>query len=212
MAIAAIGAETIRRDRELDGRRRKSAHRGSWKSQGFDKWRPAIENYVASVKIGNATALNSAFAPFASYLQIIHEQVHPLFAESFLDSLDELPASNSLSNPKLVAKLEIVIDGEQGRIVRMGITKTSGVTAFDVAALDAMERASGGKGFGKPPSPILSPDGNVYLHWEFHRHRDVACSNRNARPFILKDGSKVPSTDKPGPRAPELPTERGKAG
>lgn len=213
-AIAAIGAETIRRDRELDGQRRKSAHRGSWKSQGFDKWRPAIENYVASVKVGNATSLNTAFAPFASYLQIMHEAVHPLFAESFLDSLDDLPASNPLSNLKLVTSLEIVLDGERGRIVKMGITRTSGVTAFDVAALDAMERASGGsgRGFGKPPSAILSPDGNVYLHWEFHRHRNVACSNQNAKPYILKGAPKTPGTEKPAPQPPDVPRERGKAG
>ena len=31
----------------------------------------------------------------------------------------------------------------------------------------------------------MSPDGNVYLHWEFHRDEVYACSTQGARPFIL---------------------------
>ena len=30
------------------------------------------------------------------------------------------------------------------------------------------------------------PDGNVYLHWEFHRNPLLACSTYFARPFIIK--------------------------
>lgn len=211
-AIAAIGVDALRRERDLDGQRRKTAHRGSWKNPSFEKWRPAIENYVASVKPGNTTSLNAARSPFASYLNAIHNRVHPIFAEDFLWSLDELPKDHPL-NRKLATSLEVVVDGERGRIVRMGITRTSGVTAFDVAALDAMERASG-RGFGKPPEAILSPDGNVYLHWEFHRALEVACSTQNARPYILKGapGGPAPGPGKSPPSLPEGPTERGKAG
>jgi hypothetical protein len=212
-AIAAIGVETIKRERELDGERRKSAHRGNWKASPIDKWRASIENYVASVKPGNTTALNTARVPFATFLNHIHNRLHPIFADDFLWSLNDLPKDHAL-NRKLSTSLEVVVDGERGSIVRMGITKTSGVTAFDIAALDAMERASGGsgRGFGKPPPAILSPDGNVYLHWEFHRTPEVACTTGNARPFILKtppNGSGSPATP---PRAPEVPTERGKTG
>ena len=39
--------------------------------------------------------------------------------------------------------------------------------------------------FGKPPKAIVSPDGNVYFHWEFHRDPVFACSTMNARPFML---------------------------
>jgi hypothetical protein len=207
-AIAAIGAENLRREREADGERRKSAHRGNWKASPIDKWRASIENYVASVKAGNTTALNTARVPFATFLNHIHNRLHPIFADDFLWSLDNLPKDHPL-NRKLATSLEVVVDGEHGRIVRMGITRTSGVTAFDIAALDSMERASG-RGFGKPPPAILSPDGNVYLHWEFHRTPEIACTTGNARPFILK-GPPAGSSPIP-PRAPEVPTERGKAG
>jgi hypothetical protein len=212
-AIAAIGVETIKRERELDGERRKSAHRGNWKASPIDKWRASIENYVASVKPGNTTALNTARVPFATFLNHVHNRLHPIFADDFLWSLNDLPKDHPL-NRKLSTSLEVVVDGEHGRIVRMGITKTSGVTAFDIAALDSMERASGGanRGFGKPPPAILSPDGNVYLHWEFHRMPEVACTTGNARPFILKDPPGGGGSPRTPPRAPEVPTERGKAG
>ena len=34
-------------------------------------------------------------------------------------------------------------------------------------------------------SVIRSADGNVYIHWEFHRDEVYACSTMNCRPFIL---------------------------
>jgi hypothetical protein len=204
-AIAALGVETIRRDRELDGQRRKTAHRGSFKTQSFEKWRPAIENYVASVKPGTQTALNTAAVPFASYLQTMHERIHPMFADEFLDSLSNLPPDHQL-NRQLKTSLEIVLDGQTGAIVKMGITRTSGVTAFDIGALSSTERAAG-KGFGKAPSAILSPDGNVYLHWEYHRNPDVACSNKNARPYLRKSAPGGATAPLPGPRVPEVPRE-----
>ena len=92
-----------------------------------------------------------------------------------------------LTDPKndrhLVTRLEIVLTRE-GRLKKMGIVKTSGITAFDIAALDAVDRA---QPFGPAPTAIVSPDGNVYLHWEFHRDEVFACSTAGARPFVLSN-------------------------
>ena len=77
----------------------------------------------------------------------------------------------------------IVLDRAAGKIVRMGVTKSSGETAFDLVALRAVDRASP---FGQAPDLIASPDGNVYVHWEFHRDPFDACTTRNARPYLLK--------------------------
>jgi hypothetical protein len=100
----------------------------------------------------------------------------------FIATLDKLPASHPL-NQQLVTVLEIVIEQTTGKVVKMGIVKASGVTVFDLAVLDSVNRA---QPFGPAPEVIASPDGNVYLHWEFHRDPVDACSTRNARPFILK--------------------------
>jgi len=206
--VAIVGSDQLRKEREADGERRKSEHRGSWTASNFERWRNAIENYVSSVKPGNQTALNTAAVPFASYLNTIHNRIHPIFADSFLGSLDNLPNNHPLNDPKLITRLEIVVSPKEGRIVKMGVVKTSGITAFDIAALDSVHRA---QPFGPAPGAIVSPDGNVYLHWEFHRDEVFACSTMHARPFLLNTPAKSPDpTPEPPAPNPKSPSqERG---
>jgi TonB family protein len=200
--VAVVGLDNLRRLREADGERRKSEHRGSWSASNFDRWRSAIENYVSSVKPGNQTALNAAAVPFASYLNGMHNRIHPIFAEGFLQSLDNLPPSHPMNDKHLVTRLEIVLTRE-GHLKRMGVVRTSGITAFDIAALDAVDRAAP---FGPAPGAIVSPDGNVYLHWEFHRDEIYACSTMGARPVIL---AAPPKNEEQGP--PPVPGPAGPA-
>jgi hypothetical protein len=198
-ALSVIGADRLARERRADGERRRSKHRGSWTSVGLERWRSAIENYVATVQPGNQTALNTAASPFAAYLNRIHQRLHPQFADEFLNSLDGLPRDHEM-NQDLRTFLEIVLSREDGRLVRMGVTRASGSTAFDVGALEAVQRSGP---FGAPPSAIVSPDGNVYLHWEFHRNPVYACSTYNARPYMLR----VAPTPAPSPPLPAPPAE-----
>lgn len=214
-AIAAIGRDALGRERVADGERRRSRHRGSWRTPGIEKWRAAIENYNSTVKPGNQTALNTARVPFATYLNQIHNRLHPIFADSFLASLDGLPADHPLNKPDMRTNLEIILDKGEGKIVKMGITRSSGSTVFDVAALESVQNAAP---FGTPPSAIVSPDGNVYLHWEFYRNPYYACSTYFARPFILKGapGSAPPHIPPPasppfGPKEDPIPA-RGDVG
>ena len=206
--VAIVGQDQLRKEREADGERRKSEHRGSWQASNFERWRSAIENYVSSVKPGNMTALNTAAVPFATYLNGMHNRIHPIFADSFLGSLDSLPATHPMNDPKIFTSLEIILTPD-GNIVRMGVTKTSGITAFDIAALDSVQRASP---FGPAPGAIISPDGKVYLHWEFHRDEVYACSTMNARPIMLKSapgGTPSPQNPTPPPPLQERGRENG---
>src|SRR5690349_18692517 len=123
-AITAIGKDTLKRERLADGERRRSQHAGHWRPVGIERWRSAIENYVPSVKPGNQTALNTAAAPFASYLVQIHNRIHPIFADTFLASLDRLPSADPMNRPEIFTSLEIVIDPNEGRIQRLGVTRT----------------------------------------------------------------------------------------
>jgi hypothetical protein len=196
-AVAIVGEKQIAEDRRVDRLRRRSKRAGTWKAVGLERWRSAIENYVPMVKKGNQTALNTAAAPFATYLNDIHNRIHPIFADEFLGSLSRLPASDPLNRPDLVAHAEIVLSKLDGRLVKAGIVKPSGVTAFDVSALEAVLQASP---YGTPPTAILSSDGNVYLHWEFWRNPDYACSTYFAHPYLLKLPPAQPS--KPAPNEP----------
>jgi len=113
VAMAAVGRDQLGRERIADGERRRSKHRGAWRTMGMERWRPAIENYNSSVKPGNQTALNTARVPFATYLNQIHNRLHPIFADSFLASLESLPADSPLNKPDMRTNLEIVLDKGQ---------------------------------------------------------------------------------------------------
>ena len=198
-AVAVIGQKQLVAERARDGERRRSEHQGSWKDKSFEQYRSSIENYVAGVKPGNQTALNTAQSAFANYLNAIHQRLHPMFAGRFLTSLDRLPSDHPLNDMEMMANLEIVVRPEDGQIVRMGVTKPSGVTAFDIGALDSVRKASP---FGAAPSAIVSPDGNVYLHWGFFRNPTFACSTYHARPFMLKAKPKSAPPELPPPAKP----------
>ena len=139
-------------------------------------------NYAPGV---NTVALDAARVPFANYLVAMHNRIHPAFAAQLLDLLSNLPKGHAVYHD-LSAVVEIVVDKDTGKAVRMGIVRSSGNTSFDVAVLDSVKGASP---FGKAPDRIASPDDKVYVHWEFHQdfHQALqdACSTRNARPFIL---------------------------
>ena len=209
LARDAIGTDQLARERLAEGARRRSQHLGSWKTAGIERWRSAIENYVPAVQPGNQTALNTARSPFGTYLSIIHNRLHPIFADWFLASLDSLPANNPLNRPELQTNLEVVLDADEGRIVKMGVTRASGVTAFDINALESMQRASP---FGTPPREIVSPDGKVYLHWEFHREPGIACTTFNARPFMLKGKQNTAPPSIPAPAPAPVPEETQRHG
>lgn len=204
--VATVGVDELARQRRADGQRRRSKHRGSWQGTDFNRWKASIENYVSSVRTGNQTALNTARVPFATYLVRIHNRIHPVFADTFLASLDSLPFDHAMNNYKLMTRLEIVLEPDSGRVVRMGVIKTSGITAFDVGALESVQRSSP---FGQAPPAIISNDGNVYLHWEFHRNPIYACSTMNARPYMLTTPPKPSQPPPREPRPPSDPRERG---
>jgi hypothetical protein len=206
-AVAVVGQEQLQTDRRMDQLRRRAKRAGSWKTVGIERYRSAIENYVPSVRPGNTTALNTAASPFATYLNDIHNRIHPIFADDFLGSLNRLPASDPMNRSDLRTEVEIVVSKLDGSLVRRGLTRSSGILQFDVSALASIDRAAP---FGPPPDAIVSPDGNVYLHWEFYRNPDYACSTYFAHPFLLKAAPKPTTPEQaptePGPR--QLPGPR----
>lgn len=181
--FAATFSEQMESQRAAAGQKLRSEHRGRFDTNKFERWLPDIINYDPSVKLGNQTALNAAQSVFAAYLSTIHNAIHPIFAEEFLGMLNRLAKTHEL-NEHLVTHVEIILSKADGKVMRMGVTKQSGNMTFDAAALDAIDRA---QPFGIAPDAIASADGNVYLHWEFHRDPVDACTTRNAHPFIVKD-------------------------
>jgi hypothetical protein len=58
--------------------------------------------------------------------------------------------------------------------------------------------------FGPAPVEIVSGDGRVYFHWEFHRDEVYACSTAGAQPYLLP--AAAPEAPGPGPGKPSDPT------
>jgi TonB family protein len=152
-----------------------------WSSYPIDAWKPAIEAYVPRVRPGNQTVLGTSAQVWASYLSQVHRALHLQYVNGFLASIEGRPSSDPLSNKDLVARVEVGVD-EHGRIVALGIIKSSGVVAFDAAVLESFQRAAS---FGKTPVQCMSADGIAYFHWEMHRG-EQECSPAGASPYLLK--------------------------
>ena len=179
--VGSVGEAALARDRQAEREERRSRIAGAWQASGLERWRSAIENYVPDVRPGNQTSLNAAHSPFASYIVKMHNRIHPLFAESFISSLNALPKTDAINDESLYAVIEVAISPDDGHLVKAGVIHHSGVTAFDVGALDAIGRAGP---FGKAPPAIVSYNGNVYMHWTFHRNGNY-CHHGAAAPFLL---------------------------
>ncbi len=182
------GHEQLAEERQAWAASRRSSAGNGGSAQRQEDWkafRGAIENYVAQVKPGNQTALNTAASPFATYLAQMHRRIHEEFADRFLRLLPA-DSTSPFSNPSLLTTLEIVLNGD-GSLHRVGVVRTSGLMPFDQGAFLAVRRAAP---FGVPPGAIRSPDGRVYVHWGFYRNQRQ-CGTFNARPFLLRGGAPV---------------------
>jgi TonB family protein len=162
-----------------DGQVRASTRSGTSSERHKGRWMPvrnfrsALEGCGPNIKPGQP---RDTRVPVTRYLDEMHRRIHPLFAES-LASLDALPPSHMLSDKHLVTRLEVVL-GADGRIKSMCVVHASGVTAFDVMALDSVDRS---QPFPQAPDVVRSADGNVYVEWDFHRDEAMACSTAFAQ-------------------------------
>lgn len=185
---AVYGEEELERERHARLERRRSRARGSSADVIWDRFRAAMENYIAEVRPGNQTALNAASSPFARFLHDMHVRIHGQYVEHYLASLS-LNADDPLNNMNMHMTLEIAVNPD-GSIYRVGVLETSGLTLFDLGAFTAVWRAAP---FPHPPSIILSGDGHAWLHWRFDRG-PRQCGTWNAEPFLLDNGDTTPAT------------------
>ncbi len=161
----------------------RSTHQGKFEKR-LARVRSAVENFIPEVKPGNQTALNTRAAPFAAYLARMHRSIHELWGFGQLEEWDEKPGSNPFNNQNLMTELEIVLNGD-GTVDRVGVVRGSGLTAYDVAAVDVVYSAGP---YPDPPRAIRSGNGKVYLHWHFYRD-DRQCGPAGADPYILENAS-----------------------
>src|SRR5205823_2514708 len=103
--------------------------------------RSSIENFTLDVKPGNQAELGTRASPFAGYITSMHRQIHKLFAFGFLADIESKFGKTPYDDPNLWTKLEIVVNPD-GSVDKVSIARSSGVTGFDVAAIDSVMSAA----------------------------------------------------------------------
>lgn len=163
-------------------------------SQGkklFENWeendarvRASLENFIHEVRPGNHTGVNAHKSVFASYLGSIHRKIHVRWANNYLMDLDLHERRGSpLNDPRLNTKLEFVITADSGEVESVNIVSSSGEVRFDAQAVSIAYRIGP---HPNPPPEIVSPDGKIYIHWNFWRDQRQ-CGTFGASVFIVNE-------------------------
>lgn len=200
-----VGFDVAERERrEALAQRSRSPGRWERLQQKMAMMRSSLENFTPTVRPGNQSELGTRRHPFAAYIAQMHRQIHKFWGFGYLVELDGKPASSPLNDMGLWTSVEIKLSPD-GKIERMTLSKLSGQSTFDAAAMDAV--MSSGP-FQPPPDVIKSSDGYVYLDWRFHRD-GRQCATDWVEPHILNlgKGAKVASAPVAPAPAPARPAQ-----
>ncbi len=160
---------------------------GNWEKR-VKATRAALENFVPHVRYGNQIAINTRHSEYAVYIAAVHRKIHRLWGIAYLRHLDlHYPMGHPLSDPNLIATVEYVIDARTGELKECTIVESSGQTEFDAEAIRVGFITSP---YGPAPKAITSPDGNVYLHWRYHRDTRQ-CGTFGVSVYVLDDDGRV---------------------
>ncbi len=169
---ASTAREVLKDDAEArEAAREKSRPQGrrllaNWR-ENEEAMRASLENFLPHVQPGNHTSVNARAAAHASYINRIHRSIHPKWAGSFIPRVSRnFSSRDPINDMNLMVIVEIVIDADSGEVVEVGRGRPSGNDLFDAEAMN-IARAVGDQ--PDPPDSIISPDGNVYIHWRFWR-------------------------------------------
>lgn len=148
--------------------------------------RGALENFISEVEVGNHTGVNAYSDAAATYMARIHRKIHTRWADGYLPYLDtRIPMGSPLRDPSLNTKVEMVINGVTGVVEKVNIVKSSGQTMYDAEAVVIAQTIGP---HGEAPREVISPNGKVYIHWNFWRD-SRQCGTFGASVFIVnKDG------------------------
>jgi TonB family protein len=106
------------------------------------------------------------------YLQALHAKVHRLWADNFLAmATAQLPKEHPVNLLSRVAELELAL-AMNGDVVEVKVSKPSGSTEFDAAAVDVVKTSTP---LAEASETTLSDDGKVHVKWLFARD-DRRCS------------------------------------
>ena len=111
---------------------------------------------------------------FYSYVNALHDRIHPVFAEYYLKAFGRLNSHHPLHDPDtgVFVALMFEIDPKTGALLRVAVSRPSGQATFDVAALESLRQALP---IEVPPA-LARSNKPLRFNWEFHRKPEYACS------------------------------------
>lgn len=117
------------------------------------------------VEIGQFTALNTDRHLFYSFYARIEEMIRPSWEDRVSLEFQKLNNANAL-RPKggWITRLDVVLDS-RGKLIKVVLLKSSGLEGFDIAAIDAFQKAGF---FPNPPREIVNPEGIILLKYIFN--------------------------------------------
>ncbi len=126
----------------------------------------ALGSHGHAVRPGNHQGVN-ALPGARSYIGAIHRKIHFRWASSYLMDLDlHERAGSPMNDPELNTTLEFVIRSADGTVEDVRIVRGSGQVRFDAQAIAIAYQIGP---HPRPPAEIVSPNGKVYIHWNFWR-------------------------------------------
>ena len=142
---------------------------------------------------------------FSAYIAQMHRSIHDKWGFGQILVWDEQPRTSPVNDPTLLATLEFVLNGD-GTIDNIKVIRSSGLAAYDVAAVDVAYSAGP---YPNAPKAIRSANGKIYIHWDFHRD-DRQCATSGVNYYILNN---LPAGTKAGtPDASAGRTRDGQSG
>jgi outer membrane biosynthesis protein TonB len=110
-------------------------------------------------------------SPMGVYIAGMRDRIRAAFGAKY-PCPSYAASAGASSGSDLRTRLEIVLEPDTGKVARVGVLASSGVTAFDDAVLGAVGESAP---FGKVPEVVVSPDRLAYIHWEYWQKSARPC-------------------------------------
>lgn len=136
--------------------------------QGFDP-SPApstVNDPITNIPMGSFTAMNTNRYLFYSYFRRIEQQIRYRWVRKIRNVISRRPYVKRAERSKEIwgSQLEVILD-DKGHFVRGDIHRSSGISGFDVAAIDSFRE---GAPILNPPKGLVEPDGLIRLQYNFN--------------------------------------------
>lgn len=126
----------------------------------------SVVDPISKIPVGHFTALNTNRYLYYSYYERINNQVHYRWVQHIRKAASRrlnIPAGKR-SQEIWVTEIDVFLD-EKGDFSRADVHNSSGIGAFDYAAIDAFRE---GTPIPNPPKGIIREDGLIHLRYAFH--------------------------------------------